>query len=81
MRSLGNLSIKRKLTWIIMLTSGIALLLACLAFIVYDRVTFKDSMVRDLMTMAEGIQTIKASGVRVEEVKNVTPLSHSKGRR
>jgi small subunit ribosomal protein S11 len=27
------------------------------------------------------IQTIKASGIRVEEVKNVTPLSHSKGRR
>ena len=55
MRSLGNLSIKRKLTWIIMLTSGIALLLACLAFIVYDRITFKDSMARDLMTMAEVI--------------------------
>jgi len=27
------------------------------------------------------IQTIKASGIRVEEVKNVTPVSHSKGRR
>jgi len=27
------------------------------------------------------IQTIKASGIRVEEVKNVTPISHSKGRR
>ena len=24
---------------------------------------------------------IKASGIRVEEVKNVTPVSHSKGRR
>ena len=27
------------------------------------------------------IQTIKSSGIRVEEVKNVTPVSHSKGRR
>jgi ribosomal protein S11 len=27
------------------------------------------------------VQTIKASGIRVEEVKNVTPVSHSKGRR
>ena len=27
------------------------------------------------------IQTIKASGIRVEEVKNVTPVSHSRGRR
>jgi len=27
------------------------------------------------------VQTIKASGINVEEVKNVTPFSHSKGRR
>jgi len=27
------------------------------------------------------IQTIKSSGIRIEEVKNVTPVSHSKGRR
>jgi len=27
------------------------------------------------------VQTIKASGIAVEEVKNVTPFSHSKGRR
>jgi len=27
------------------------------------------------------VQTIKASGIGVEEVKNVTPFSHSKGRR
>lgn len=26
------------------------------------------------------VQTIKASGIRVEEVKNVTPVTHSKGK-
>ena len=48
-----DLSIKRKLTWIIMLTSSIALLLACAAFIAYDRITFKEAMKRDLQILAE----------------------------
>jgi small subunit ribosomal protein S11 len=49
----------------------------------------KDSGIRSVSIRVKGtgsgrqsvVQTIKASGIRVEEVKNVTPVSHSKGRR
>lgn len=53
MRAVRNLSIKRKLTLIIMATSAVALLLACAAFAVYDFFTFRQAMVRDLSTMAD----------------------------
>ena len=53
MKFYGTSSIKKKLTAIIMLTSGCALLVACLAFIVYDSITFKNAMVLDLRTVAE----------------------------
>jgi len=49
----------------------------------------KDSGIRSVVIRVKGtgsgrqsvVQTIKSSGIRVEEVKNVTPVSHSKGRR
>ena len=49
----------------------------------------KDAGIRSVSVKVKGtgsgrqsvIQTIKSSGIRVEEVKNVTPVSHSKGRR
>ncbi|MFQ5639975.1 MAG: PAS domain S-box protein [bacterium] len=48
-------SIKKKLTLIIMLISGLSLLLACLAFIMYDLISFKSAMKRDLNILAEVI--------------------------
>jgi len=50
-----DLTIRRKLTLIIMFTSGIALLLVCGAFITYDRITFKHAMTQKLMILAEVI--------------------------
>jgi len=55
MRLLRNVSLKRKLMIIIMLTSGVALLLACVAFVYYERNTFRESMVRDLTFKADVI--------------------------
>ena len=46
-------SIQRKQTLIIMLTCGVALLLACIAFAGYDMITFRQAMVRDLSILAE----------------------------
>jgi hypothetical protein len=43
---LNNGSIKRKLMTIIMLTCGVALLLACVTFAAYEVVTFRHAMVR-----------------------------------
>ena len=45
-------SIKQKLTSIIIITSCIAVLLACVAFILYDRVTFKHRLVTNVKTIA-----------------------------
>ncbi len=46
-------SILRKLTLMNMLVSGAALTLACLAFFVYDQLTFRESLVRTLSAQAE----------------------------
>ncbi len=50
---LQNLSIKRKLTLITMLTSSIALILSSVSFLIYDLVSFRDLLSQDLMTQAE----------------------------
>jgi signal transduction histidine kinase/DNA-binding response OmpR family regulator len=56
-------SISRKLTWMNMLVSGAALLLACTAFIAYDMLTFRASMVRNLSTEAQIIGTNSVSAL------------------
>src|SRR5882762_4778903 len=53
MISLGNISIKRKLTLIIMAASTVALLLVSGGFVTYELVTFRKTMKRDLSTLAE----------------------------
>ena len=50
---LQNLSIKRKLTLITMLTSSLALVLFSASFLVYDLVSFRHLLSQDLMTQAE----------------------------
>jgi signal transduction histidine kinase/CheY-like chemotaxis protein len=53
MRSLGALSIRSKLTLMIMVASSLALLLACAAFISYDSYMFRIAKVQDVATLAE----------------------------
>jgi hypothetical protein len=55
MQFLRNTSIKRKQTLIVMLTSGIALVMACVAFATYEVVTFRAAMEQNLSTLAEMI--------------------------
>ena len=50
---LQNLSIKRKLTLMTMLTCSIALILSSVSFFVYDLVSFRHLLSQDLMTQAE----------------------------
>ncbi len=54
-RAFRNLSIRRKLTLIVMSTSSVALLVASLAIAVYDTVTFRQRMVNDLNVVADGV--------------------------
>jgi signal transduction histidine kinase/CheY-like chemotaxis protein len=48
-----SLSIKRKLTLIIMLTTCIALVLACAAFVTNELLTFRRNLVSEMSTLAE----------------------------
>ena len=56
-------TISRRLTLMNMLTSGAALVLACVAFIAYDMVTFRDAIVRNLSTQAQIIGANTASAL------------------
>ncbi len=53
MRAFRNIPIRRKLTAIIMLTSSIALLVACAAFVAYDQVSMRKGMTRNLSAVAQ----------------------------
>ena len=52
MTPLRDIPIKRKLTAITMLTSGVALLLACAAFVTYELTAFRTNTVDELSTTA-----------------------------
>src|SRR5262249_6399350 len=48
-----HLSLQWKLLWVSMLASGTTLLLICMALIIYDRMTFRQALVRQLAGQAE----------------------------
>jgi len=52
-RDFRDYSIKAKLTLIIMLTSTVTLILACLIFAIYDLLKVKDTMAKELIILAE----------------------------
>ncbi|HEY7925661.1 MAG TPA: HAMP domain-containing sensor histidine kinase, partial [Vicinamibacteria bacterium] len=54
-RWLRNQSIQRKLNAIVLVTSGVAVVLASAAFLAYDYNSFRERMVTDLATTADGI--------------------------
>jgi len=63
MRKPQNHTISRRLTWMNMLVSGAALLLACTAFITYDMVTFQANMFQNLSAQAQIIGSNTASAM------------------
>lgn len=63
LRRTQNASVSKKLTWMNMLVSGAALLLACAAFIGYDMVTFRATIVDNLSTQARIIGSNSASAL------------------
>jgi len=65
----SHISIKRKLTVIMMLTSVIVLLLASIAFIANELIKFKRSMVVDLATLAEVIGTNSTASLTFNDQK------------
>jgi signal transduction histidine kinase/DNA-binding response OmpR family regulator len=63
MPNMRESSISRKLTWMNMLVSGVALLTACAAFIGYDVATFRTSSVRNLSIRAQIIGSDSTSAL------------------
>jgi signal transduction histidine kinase/DNA-binding response OmpR family regulator len=58
-----NHSISRRLTLMNMLVSGAALIMACTAFVAYDKVTFRETMLRNLSTQAQIIGSNSVSAL------------------
>jgi signal transduction histidine kinase len=63
MRSFHSYSIRRKLTWMNMLVSGAALLLACVAFAAFELTDFRETMVRGLSIQAQIVGANSASAL------------------
>jgi signal transduction histidine kinase/CheY-like chemotaxis protein len=63
MRQAKKHSISRRLTWMNMLVSGAALIMACAAFVAYDMMTFRETMLRNLSTQAQIIGSNSVSAL------------------
>ncbi len=70
MRIFKHAPIKRKLIGINLLTSSVALALACVAIVLYDRVTFREAMVRDLSTQADIVAANVAGALKFADPKS-----------
>src|SRR5688572_28219341 len=56
MQGFSGLSIKRKLTTVIMATSGVVVCLAAAGFVAYDYVSFRKNMVTELTGLTEMLE-------------------------
>ena len=65
----GNLSIRDKLLWLITLTSSVALIVAGLAIVTYDSITFQRQRLNDLTTQAEMLGAISSAALVFNDAK------------
>src|SRR2546423_132223 len=65
-----DLSIARKLTWMNMLVSGSALLLACAGFVTYEVMSFRESIVRRLSIEAQIVGSNSASALLFNDARS-----------
>src|SRR5262245_38762346 len=73
---LRDVSLKRKLMVIIMLTSSVALLLACAAFVANERAEFRRDMVDDLAVKAELFAEQSTAALSFKDPKAATEILH-----
>ena len=62
MRFFASLSIATKLRWIIMVSTSLALVLACAGAMMYDSYTFKATRAADIKLLAEGVSGSNSTG-------------------
>ncbi len=70
-RFFRNLPIKHKLTAITVAISGVALLIACGAFAIYEQGAFRRAMARDVATMADVFDENAASGLAFNDTASL----------
>ncbi len=70
--NLKDISIKRKLMLITMLTSGVAVVLSSAGFLIYDLTSFRQSLSQDLMTQAEIIGYNSAAAMAFKDESSAT---------
>ena len=69
MSAFQNVSIQRKQTLIIMLTSSVVLFLACASFITLDTVTFRRELSERVTVLADAVGSNCAAAIDFEDVK------------
>src|ERR1700689_1876292 len=69
MRSHLNLSIRQKLQGIVMVTSGVALLVASAVFTLYDRSTFLHAKTQDLSASAKMVGSNSTAALSFSDAK------------
>jgi signal transduction histidine kinase len=62
-----DLPIRQKLTYVSVVTSGVTLLLACIAFVVYERVTFSHTLLQELSSEAQIVGSNCASALLFDD--------------
>ena len=67
MLKLRDYSIRKKLTWISMLTSGAALVLACAAFLAYEWTAFRGELLARLSTQAQIVGSNSAAALLFQD--------------
>jgi len=74
MRAFGDLSIKRKLTLIMMLIGIVGLVLACTSFIVYDQMFSRRAMAQELRSLAEIIGSNSTAAITFNDPDSATEI-------
>ena len=69
MLGLRNLSLRRKQMLIIMLTSSVALLLACAAFVACDTISFRQQLVKKESTVGNVIANTITAAIDFNDAK------------
>lgn len=72
-----NLPIKRKLTLVILGTTSAALLLACSAFIIYDRITFRQSLTAKIIALADVIAVNSTAALSFNDSNDAGQTLHA----
>ncbi len=74
MQAFQRLSIKAKLIWIIMGTCSVALLVTCVLFMLFDLLTYRQKIARDIATLSEIIGDYSTATLEFDDPKTATEI-------